>query len=109
MHRSLAKNGFQPARSTVTRQTNLKVSNPLLPPPMILILTRRQVPVTRVEGDEESLLRHVERNSLDAVVSCLSLHWVNDLPGTAPAFLVFTSQADLIRRRPGSNQGGSKA
>ncbi|KAG8895921.1 hypothetical protein FRC01_012126 [Tulasnella sp. 417] len=37
--------------------------------------------VTRVHGDEERLLESIPRNSQDAVVSCLSLHWVNDLPG----------------------------
>ncbi|KAG9024537.1 hypothetical protein FRB95_011375 [Tulasnella sp. JGI-2019a] len=40
-----------------------------------------EVSVTQDTGDEESLLEHVPRNSFDAVVSCLSLHWVNDLPG----------------------------
>ncbi|KAG9050063.1 hypothetical protein FS837_007816 [Tulasnella sp. UAMH 9824] len=39
------------------------------------------VPVNRVHGDEERLLESIPRNSQDAVVSCLSLHWVNDLPG----------------------------
>lgn len=39
------------------------------------------VPVTQRVGDEEELLQNVPRNSFDAVVSCLSLHWVNDLPG----------------------------
>lgn len=39
------------------------------------------VKINRKPGDEETLLQSVERNSLDAVVSCLSLHWVNDLPG----------------------------
>jgi NADH dehydrogenase [ubiquinone] 1 alpha subcomplex assembly factor 5 len=34
-----------------------------------------------MQCDEEQLLERVERNSQDAVVSCLSLHWVNDLPG----------------------------
>ncbi|KAG8986418.1 hypothetical protein FRB90_004010, partial [Tulasnella sp. 427] len=37
--------------------------------------------VNRVHGDEERLLESIPRNSQDAVVSCLSLHWVNDLPG----------------------------
>ncbi|KAG8865414.1 hypothetical protein FRB96_000304 [Tulasnella sp. 330] len=40
-----------------------------------------EVPVTHKVGDEEELLENAPRNSFDAVVSCLSLHWVNDLPG----------------------------
>ncbi|KJA29755.1 hypothetical protein HYPSUDRAFT_60608 [Hypholoma sublateritium FD-334 SS-4] len=40
------------------------------------------VEIERIHGDEENLLKFVEPNSQDAVVSCLSLHWVNDLPGT---------------------------
>ncbi len=31
-------------------------------------------------GDEEVL--NFSENSFDAVLSCLSLHWINDLPGT---------------------------
>ncbi|KAJ2551595.1 hypothetical protein EV175_003634 [Coemansia sp. RSA 1933] len=37
------------------------------------------VDVERRQGDEESLT--LEPESLDAVVSSLSMHWVNDLPG----------------------------
>ncbi|EIN10944.1 S-adenosyl-L-methionine-dependent methyltransferase [Punctularia strigosozonata HHB-11173 SS5] len=37
--------------------------------------------VERIHGDEERLLEVIPRNSQEAVVSCLSLHWVNDLPG----------------------------
>ncbi|KAI8799558.1 S-adenosyl-L-methionine-dependent methyltransferase [Cladochytrium replicatum] len=40
-----------------------------------------KVPVTRVLGDEESLLEHFPESSFDAVLSNMSLHWVNDLPG----------------------------
>ncbi|KAJ3118826.1 hypothetical protein HK098_005825 [Nowakowskiella sp. JEL0407] len=40
------------------------------------------VPTTRKVVDEEKLLESFEENSLDAVMSSLSLHWVNDLPGT---------------------------
>ncbi|TFY56434.1 hypothetical protein EVJ58_g7647 [Rhodofomes roseus] len=40
-----------------------------------------EVEVERIHADEESLLSVVEPNSQEAVVSCLSLHWVNDLPG----------------------------
>ncbi|ESK86805.1 putative methyltransferase c20orf7 mitochondrial-like isoform 1 [Moniliophthora roreri MCA 2997] len=40
-----------------------------------------EVQVERVHADEENLLKTVERDSQEAIVSCLSLHWVNDLPG----------------------------
>jgi len=40
------------------------------------------VPVERIHADEEHLLQAIPPNSQDAVVSCLSLHWINDLPGT---------------------------
>ena len=39
------------------------------------------VEVERIQADEENLLEVIPRNSQEAVVSCLSLHWVNDLPG----------------------------
>jgi len=39
------------------------------------------VEVERIRGDEENILQSVAPNSQEAVVSCLSLHWVNDLPG----------------------------
>ncbi|KIY73972.1 S-adenosyl-L-methionine-dependent methyltransferase [Cylindrobasidium torrendii FP15055 ss-10] len=39
------------------------------------------VPVQRIHADEEDLLQVVEPNSMDAAVSCLSLQWINDLPG----------------------------
>ena len=39
------------------------------------------VKVERIHADEEHLLDTVPRNSQEAIVSCLSLHWVNDLPG----------------------------
>ncbi|SCV68626.1 BQ2448_747 [Microbotryum intermedium] len=38
------------------------------------------VPIERIACDEESL--PFEENSHDAIMSCLALHWVNDLPGT---------------------------
>ncbi|RKP11953.1 S-adenosyl-L-methionine-dependent methyltransferase [Piptocephalis cylindrospora] len=40
----------------------------------------REVEVERVVADEEAL--PFEPNSLDAVISSMSLHWINDLPGT---------------------------
>jgi NADH dehydrogenase [ubiquinone] 1 alpha subcomplex assembly factor 5 len=39
------------------------------------------VEVERINADEENLLEAIPRNSQEAIVSCLSLHWVNDLPG----------------------------
>ena len=39
------------------------------------------VEVERIHADEENLLETIPRNSQEAIVSCLSLHWVNDLPG----------------------------
>lgn len=42
----------------------------------------RTVQVERLVADEERLLDIIPRNSQEAIVSCLSLHWVNDLPGT---------------------------
>jgi NADH dehydrogenase [ubiquinone] 1 alpha subcomplex assembly factor 5 len=40
------------------------------------------VELGRIVWDEERLLDLVEKNSQEAIVSCLSLHWVNDLPGS---------------------------
>ncbi|KAF9226760.1 S-adenosyl-L-methionine-dependent methyltransferase [Gyrodon lividus] len=40
-----------------------------------------EVEVERVQADEERLLETLPLNSQEAIVSCLSLHWVNDLPG----------------------------
>jgi NADH dehydrogenase [ubiquinone] 1 alpha subcomplex assembly factor 5 len=39
------------------------------------------VPVERISADEENLLAAIQPGSQEAIVSCLSLHWVNDLPG----------------------------
>ncbi|GAA5999950.1 uncharacterized protein JCM10292_003552 [Rhodotorula paludigena] len=41
-----------------------------------------EVPVERLHLDEESLASHFEENSHDCIMSCLSMHWINDLPGT---------------------------
>ncbi|EPT00792.1 hypothetical protein FOMPIDRAFT_1162498 [Fomitopsis schrenkii] len=43
--------------------------------------TEFEVEVERIHADEENILGVVERNSQEAIVSCLSLQWVNDLPG----------------------------
>jgi len=43
--------------------------------------TEFEVQVERLVVDEEKLLDTIPRNSQEAIVSCLSLHWVNDLPG----------------------------
>ncbi|KAJ3849446.1 S-adenosyl-L-methionine-dependent methyltransferase [Lentinula lateritia] len=40
-----------------------------------------EVEVKRVHANEENLLQIIGPNSQEAIVSCLSLHWVNDLPG----------------------------
>lgn len=37
--------------------------------------------VQRVHADEEDLLLRIQPESQEAIVSCLGLHWVNDLPG----------------------------
>lgn len=64
--------------------------------------SRPQVSIERQEGDEENLVQAIPRNSLDAVLSCLSLHWVNDLPGTSipdgdPARLTYGIKVLLFR------------
>ncbi|KAI0244919.1 hypothetical protein BJV78DRAFT_95799 [Lactifluus subvellereus] len=38
--------------------------------------------VERLVVDEEKLLDVIPRSSQEAIVSCLSLHWVYDLSGT---------------------------
>ncbi|KAI9448076.1 S-adenosyl-L-methionine-dependent methyltransferase [Lactarius indigo] len=43
--------------------------------------TEFEVQVERLVLDEEKLLDAIPRNSQEAIVSCLNLHWVNDLPG----------------------------
>ncbi|KAG7447579.1 S-adenosyl-L-methionine-dependent methyltransferase [Guyanagaster necrorhizus] len=43
--------------------------------------TSFEVPVERIHADEEELLQIVEPNTQEAIVSCLSLQWINDLPG----------------------------
>lgn len=40
-----------------------------------------EVDIERIHGDEEHLLEIVGRETQDAIVSCMSLHWINDLPG----------------------------
>lgn len=44
-------------------------------------MTPLKVEVERRQSDEEELFKVLEPNSQEAIVSCLSLHWVNDLPG----------------------------
>ncbi|EAU84405.1 hypothetical protein CC1G_01401 [Coprinopsis cinerea okayama7 len=39
------------------------------------------VEVERIHGDEENLLQYLPKDSQEAIVSCLSLQWINDLPG----------------------------
>lgn len=52
------------------------------------------VPVERIHLDEEELASHFEENSHDAIMSCLALHWINDLPGTFP--LNFHSISEML-------------
>ncbi|KAL5530082.1 hypothetical protein ACEPAF_6339 [Sanghuangporus sanghuang] len=40
------------------------------------------IEIERIQCDEEALLQTLPPNSQEAIISCLSLHWVNDLPGT---------------------------
>ncbi|KAF8806275.1 S-adenosyl-L-methionine-dependent methyltransferase [Phlegmacium glaucopus] len=40
-----------------------------------------EVDIERTHGNEENILDIIPSDSQEAVVSCLSLHWVNDLPG----------------------------
>ncbi|CDO68448.1 hypothetical protein BN946_scf184760.g4 [Trametes cinnabarina] len=47
----------------------------------VLDLGSGPVEVERIHADEENLLQVIQPNSQEAIVSCLSLHWVNDLPG----------------------------
>lgn len=53
-----------------------------------LTLFARSVPLERIHLDEEALASHFEENSHDCIMSCLSMHWVNDLPGE-PSLLAF--------------------
>jgi NADH dehydrogenase [ubiquinone] 1 alpha subcomplex assembly factor 5 len=46
-----------------------------------------QVQVERINADEEHFLSVVGHDSQQAIVSCLSLHWVNDLPGSRSSTL----------------------
>lgn len=50
------------------------------------------VEIERLQGDEENLLQVVRPNSQEAVVSCLSLHWVNDLPGLSSSLFTACSR-----------------
>lgn len=45
---------------------------------------RCAVPLERIHLDEEALSSHFEENSHECIMSCLALHWVNDLPGEQP-------------------------
>ena len=53
------------------------------------------------------MLEHFSSDSQEAVVSCLSLHWVNDLPGESnrcfekkkKSFLIENNQGALVQIR----------
>ena len=65
------------------------------------------VEVKRIQCDEEQLLQVIEAGTQEAVVSCLGLHWVNDLPGKAD--IIFHCLILLILYRgPGTDKGGSQ-
>ncbi len=40
------------------------------------------VELVRIAGNEENPLSFTEKKSMDLILSSLSLHWINDLPGT---------------------------
>lgn len=48
-----------------------------------------------MHADEENLLQTIQPNSQEAIVSCLSLHWVNDLPGESKREAII-SQANIF-------------
>ena len=49
----------------------------------------------RLVLDEEKLLDNIPRNSQEAIVSCLSLHWANDLPGMSPCGIDYENRQDI--------------
>lgn len=57
--------------------------------------------VERLHADEENLLEVIPRNSQEAIVSCLSLHWVNDLPGACPSEMQLTRSLTAHAHGPG--------
>ena len=63
------------------------------------------VEVERIHADEENLLDTVERGSQEAIVSCLSLQWVNDLPGMPSKCYIKTFSTNTPRRND-TDQGG---
>lgn len=64
----------------VTQAQNLKVCS-LIRYPDLFSRHDLSVEVERINVDEENLLATIPRNSQEAILSCLSLHWINDLPG----------------------------
>lgn len=65
----------------------------------VLTSLRIAVPVERIHLDEEQLSSHFDENSYDCVMSCLSMHWINDLPGASEIYspLALQLPADRIR------------
>ena len=61
----------------------LKVDHPFMPLHEPVPNCPRLVEIQRIHADEENLLQVVKPNSQEAIVSCLSLHWINDLPGSS--------------------------
>ena len=87
--------------STGTRIRNSKVRAKNSEPSMSI--QRFLVQVERIHGDEENLLQHIEKASQEAVLSCLSLHWVNDLPGAASPLLSAPTRIDISVRCSGAD------
>jgi NADH dehydrogenase [ubiquinone] 1 alpha subcomplex assembly factor 5 len=54
------------------------------------------VPLERIHLDEEALASHFEENSHECIMSCLSMHWVNDLPGEPFAGLRSSAAASVL-------------
>ena len=69
----------QPSSCIETQTPSLSVC--VAYPVPLAQLTFCEVEVERINADEEKLLEVVPKNSQEAIVSCLSLHWINDLPG----------------------------
>ena len=76
------KRSHRISERTLHRDPDSEFEGSLCPSSSLCHLIFCPVEVERVVWDEERLLDLVERNSQEAIVSCLALHWVNDLPGS---------------------------
>jgi len=59
------------------------------------------VPVERIHLDEEELASHFEENSHDCIMSCLSMHWINDLPGESALWVLAPLAGLKLARQQG--------